>query len=139
MAIAAMPQTLDEISAPIPRRRLAWVRCERAFREIKLTPCRHRPAYVEWKTQVIDLDEASHRSEGTQISEDRIDIDPCDLGVEVIWHCRIHVLSGAIDTVVQCAIEVVRRPESNPSCGVWCNVRCQHVTKRRVQTATPGQ
>ena len=139
MAIAAVPETFDQVGAAIPRSRPGRIRPVRALAEIELAPRRHRPALVERKVQVIDRHVVADRLHRAQVRVDRVDVVARDPGIEVVRHGRIHVLAVLVHAIVQRAIEIGARPPADARLRVGRDVRRQHVAERRIEAQPAGE
>ena len=118
MAIAAMAEAFDKISAAIPFVRLFWVGLNGAGAKIERVPGPETCTNSKGNISRFGFDWSINAADRFQEDPDGKHVIPRYFGEPLVWERRIEILALAPDTLVHRAIEFVVRPSPDPMNGV---------------------
>ena len=134
-----MPKPLDEISSPVPLRRLARVRLVLAFFEKERAPAQDQRAVIEGELQIVRAVGLPNGRDGLQIGEDRIAVWTSDLGVGTERHRRIKKAAVWKASRMHRRVKLIQGPCSDTRLAIRRDVGCVERPERRRHRQASGE
>jgi hypothetical protein len=138
VAIAAMAERLDQVSASIPLRAPAGYGREPLRAEEQHAPRQHVEADIEREAQLVGVIGLFDRRQTAEIGPERHEIVVADPGEGIERHRRVEIFAVGANPGMHCVLEVVKRPAANPGLAIRRDVGGIDRAERRVHPQPAG-